>query len=66
MEKIICPICGSLVGPEPFRECDYCNWVIMGDIFEDEEDDGYNPVTRGEAKRLYAKGLDIWGEPIKK
>ena len=36
------------------------------DVFEEDERDCYNLISRAEAKRLYAKGLNIWGKPIKK
>lgn len=62
-----CPICGtdydgdSLVDP-----CPFCDWIY--DFTEDEPDvrSGANPITLTEARKNFAKGLNIWGDPLPK
>lgn len=71
MEDLIvtCPICGekyegeSLVDP-----CPNCSWIRYGseETTDQDEYDEVNHTTIAKAKENYAKGLNIWGEPLKK
>ena len=66
--EIICPICATKFEGMTFDECPVCNWAFVGwekDVSEDEYI-STNYTTVRKAKQNFAKGLDIWGEPIKK
>ncbi len=49
-------------------ECPYCNWFnfIIDDDLDEDDPDTLNPITIRQAKENLAKGLDIWGKPLKK
>ena len=68
MEKIKCPICGNEIEDEQFEPCPKCGWAYTSweCCYEEDEKDDYNLISRKEAKENYAKGLNIWGEPLKK
>lgn len=67
-EKVKCPICGTEFEGGSFDDCPLCDWTYLGYEGEMEEDelDSANPVTIREAKENFAKGLNIWGEPLPK
>ena len=67
-EKVTCPICGTEFEGGSFDDCPYCDWTYLGYEGELEEDevDSANPVTIRQAKMNFAKGLNIWGEPLPK
>lgn len=67
-EKVKCPICGTEFEGGSFDDCPLCDWTYLGYEGEMEEDelDSANPVTIQEAKENFAKGLNIWGEPLPK
>lgn len=70
MNNIVkCPICGTeFEGESLVDDCPYCDWTYLG--CEDELGlDDYNNANRisiCQAKINFSKGLDIWGEPLKK
>ena len=68
MEKVKCPICGKNIEDEQFIPCEYCGWSYTGweSIYEENEKDDYNLISRAEAKDNLAKGLNKWGEPLPK
>lgn len=69
MEKVKCPICDSIINDNPYDEmCPVCAWTYTGveSVYEEGEKDDYNLMSRKKAKELYAKGLNKYGEPIKK
>ena len=66
-----CPICETPV--DDFAVCEYCRWEynagIENTLTEEEKDNAdetSNPVSFNEAKRLFAQGKNIWGEPLPK
>lgn len=66
--KIVkCPICGTEFDWD-LDDCPYCDWTYMGweDEWGEDEKISANPVTIREAKKNFAKGLDIWGDPLPK
>lgn len=67
-EKIKCPVCGTEFEGETFDECPCCGWGYLG--YEGELDAGekedYNLMSLNHARKLYAMGLNIWGDPLKK
>lgn len=67
MERVKCPICGIEIDDEPYEACPVCGWGYTGieDSLEENEKDCYNLMTIKEAKERFAKGLNIWGEPIR-
>lgn len=48
--------------------CPCCDWFYLGyeDKMPEEEYNSENGTSIGQAKANFAKGLNIWGEPIKK
>lgn len=66
--EIICIICGHKFKGDQFDECPICEWAFTGidKSLEEDEIDDYNKISKAEAKRNFAKGLNIWGEPLKK
>lgn len=67
--KIKCFICGTeyecgYIG-EP---CPVCDWIDVGDEAErdPETNDRTNSVTLKQAKKNFAAGLNIWGDPLPK
>lgn len=66
MEKVKCPICGTLIEDEPYLSCPYCEWGYTGDegLYNEDEFDDYNLTTRKQAKENLEKGLTKWGEPL--
>lgn len=67
-EKVKCPICGTEFEGGSFDDCPICDWTYLGYEGELEEDeiDSANPITVKQAKKNFAKGLDIWGNPLSK
>ena len=69
MSKIKCPICDTPIEDKSFESfCSVCSWGYSGmeEFLKDDEIDDYNLMTRKKAKELFAKGLNKYGEPIKK
>lgn len=69
MEKVKCPICNAIINDAPYDEmCPTCAWTYTGveNVYEENEIDDYNLISRKQAKELFAKGLNKYGEPIKK
>ena len=65
--NITCPICQTKFEGITFDECPCCEWAFEGweaDVSEDEYFQN-NKSTIRQAKENYAKGLNIWGEPLK-
>ena len=65
---ITCRICGTKYeGDTLVDECPLCDWVesFTGEGEEDDYDE-VNHMTPNDAKANYAKGLNIWGEPLPK
>ena len=64
-----CCICGYPYETNDYFDCPVCGWTNTGfeEIMYGENDhDSMNGTTRAEAKAKYAKGLDMFGDPIKK
>ena len=68
MENVKCPICGTLIDDDSYTDCPYCGWGYTGaeEAFEDDEREPWNLMSKGEAKELLKKGLNVWGEPLPK
>lgn len=67
-EKVKCPICGTEFEGGSFDICEYCGWGYLGyesELDPDEKED-YNLMSINQAKANFAKGLDIWGDPLPK
>lgn len=65
--NIKCPVCGTeYEGDTLVDSCPYCDWIY--DFSEDSPDErtGANPQCLTKAKENFAKGLDIWGDPLPK
>lgn len=61
-----CRICGTeYEGVILEDECPVCDW-IESCVERDDEYDDVNMMTVNDAKQNYAKGLNIWGEPLPK
>ena len=68
MVKLKCCICGTEYEGEYDDECPVCLWSNSGieeQMYNDDERDAYNLMSRKKAKENYAKGLTIFGDPIK-
>ena len=67
-EKIICPICGKEYLGNTLDDCPVCDWEFSGteDIKKIDEYNSFNHTTIRQAKDNFLKGLNIWGEPIKR
>lgn len=68
MEKVNCPICKTEINDNPYDEiCPKCKWTYTGieNVYEENEKDDFNGISRKEAKQLYSKGLNKYGEKIK-
>lgn len=67
MEKIKCPICGTEIEDEQFVPCPCCEWAYTGyeSIYEEDEKDEFNFISRKKAKENLKNGLNIWGYPLK-
>lgn len=63
-EKMICPICDTEYEGEMLVDgCPYCDWV--GDYLDSEDEySSVNYMTIRQAKENFAKGLNIWGDPL--
>ncbi|MDE5667707.1 MAG: hypothetical protein K2I29_05650 [Clostridia bacterium] len=69
MEKIKCPICGTLINDDPYSEaCPKCAWVYTGveDCYDPDEKEDFNLMSVNKAKKLLAEGKDKWGNPLPK
>ena len=64
LNEIKCPCCGYAYKGDYYDDCPNCDWEYEGIDAEDFK--GANPITLGEARKLFAEGKDIWGEPLKK
>lgn len=64
-----CYICGTEFDLDEYGDvCPRCGWYYLGwekELNPDERDDA-NLTTIRKAKENYAKGLNIWGEPLEK
>lgn len=67
LNSIECPICAHSFDGEYYDICPICNWMVCG--WESEATDDFysseNHSTLQQAKDNYAKGLNVWGKPIK-
>ena len=64
--EIKCPICETKYMGLTFDNCPTCDWMFCGDesnLNIDEYDD-VNYTTVRKAKQNFAKGLNIWGNPL--
>ena len=69
MEKVRCPICNTLIDDNPYNIiCPVCQWGYTGVecVYEENEKDDFNLISRAEAKSNYEKGLTVFGEPLPK
>lgn len=68
MDRVKCPICGTEIDDDTYTECPTCLWGYTGIeyAYDEDEKDDYNLISRKEAKENFAKGLNIWGEPLPK
>ena len=63
-----CPVCGNKI--EPFDSCEICEWEFNGieeTLTEEEQRDARetsNPMSLYEARKLYAQGKDVYGDPL--
>lgn len=63
-----CCICGTEMDSVGWDDCPVCSWTNTGGeelVYAEDEIDDCNKISRAEAKRNFAKGLDIFGNPIK-
>lgn len=68
MEKIKCPICGTLIDDEEYEPCPYCAWAYVGieDLLEPNEKEAFNLMSMNQAKALLKAGKNKWGDPLPK
>ena len=64
--NVKCFICGTEFNADDDL-CPCCEWFYLGfeDKLDEEEYDSCNLMTIKQAKDNYAKGLNVWGKPIK-
>lgn len=65
--NVKCPVCGAEYNGDTLVDsCPYCDWIY--DFTEDDSSvkSGANPISLEEARKNFAKGLNIWGEPLPK
>ena len=57
MEKIKCPICGTLIDDDDYVPCPYCAWAYVGieEILDPNEREAFNLMSVNEAKKLLAQ-----------
>lgn len=65
-EEIKCPVCGNVFTGNQFDDCPVCDWEYSGleDTDKPDETDEVNKISIKQAKENFAKGLNIWGEPL--
>lgn len=65
---ITCKVCSQKYdGDTCVDECPYCDWIeTFTQEGEENEYDSVNGMTLATARSRYAKGLNIWGEPLPK
>ena len=58
MEKIKCPICGTLIDDEEYEPCPYCAWAYVGieEELEPDEKECFNLMSINQAKSLLKEG----------
>ena len=65
--EITCPVCRTKYMGEYDDICHICGWWYIG--WEDQAGDDFhyseNKMTLRQAKENYAKGLNIWGDPLR-
>ncbi len=68
MEKIKCPICGTLIDDEEYEPCPYCAWAYVGieEELEPDEKECFNLMSINQAKSLLKEGKNKWGNPLPK
>ena len=66
IEKLNCVICGNEIHDIDYVPCKICGWAhTTADFYEkDWEKDAFNLMSRNKAKRLYEKGLTVFGKPL--
>ena len=65
--NVKCPVCGAEYNGDTLVDsCPYCDWIY--DFTEDYPSvkSGANPISLEEARKNFAKGLNIWGDPLPK
>ena len=65
---MFCPICAHTFKGRYYDICPKCDWMIEGWEMEAPED-FYSDANRSsilEARKKFAKGLNVWGKPLKK
>ena len=63
-----CPICGTVFEGGSFDDCPLCDWEYAlwdNDTPDDEPSELNHGMTKREAKKNFANGLDMWGNPLK-
>ena len=66
--KYKCIICGNVFDGGLYEDpCPCCKWIPIhkDDVSNEDEYDCINDTTIREAKKLYSKGLNRFGEPLK-
>ncbi len=68
MEKIKCPICGTLIDDEDYEPCPYCAWAYVGieEMLDPDEKEAFNLMSINQAKTLLKAGKNKWGNPLPK
>ena len=68
MEKVKCPICKTQIDDNPYVSiCPYCKWTYTGveSVYEEDEKDDFNLISREQAKDKLKNGFDKYGNPLK-
>ena len=59
-----CPVCGTEYdGIALVTECPLCDWIVSY-VDDVNEYDDVNHTTLAKAKENFAKGLNMWGDPL--
>lgn len=68
MEKVNCPICDTLMDDDIYTDCPYCGWgyTSFENLYEEDEIEPWNKMSKKEAKELLKSGKNVWGEPLPK
>ena len=68
LDTVKCPICGTIFEGSTLDDCPLCDWEYATwdvDTPDDDPSDVNHGMTKREAKEKFAKGLNMWGKPLK-
>lgn len=57
----LCPCCGKCNITTDFHVCNYCAWNDWLEPRTADDDNGFNPMPLPEARKVVAKGRNVFG-----